>query len=125
MTKAICATAVVVTICIAIVLADQPLQSKPLQAGRLDSQIGPANPQRYKPIQTAKDWGNPYLLISRDGVVVIAKGLPSGRQTVASTELQRTLIGLPLSAWPYGRVVALQGIGIRAAGDEQPIADNP
>jgi len=64
-------------------------------------------------------------VIRREGIEVIAKGLPAGRQTVASTDLQRTLIELPVTAWPYGKVVAVQDIGIRAAdgSDEQPIAD--
>jgi hypothetical protein len=124
MTKAACGTAVVLTICVAIVIADQPLQNDSAQAGRLSSQIGPAAPQRYKSIRDAKDWGNPYLMIRREGIEVIAKGLPFGRQTVTAADLQRTLIALPVTAWPYGKVVAVQDIGIRAAGDEQPIADN-
>ena len=56
----------------------------------------------------------------------VAKGVPSGRQTVASTDLRRTLLELPVTAWPYGRVVVVQDSGIVAAdgSDEQPIADN-
>jgi hypothetical protein len=123
MTKAMCGTAVLLTICVTIVLADRSLQNKPVEVGRLDSRIGPLNPQRYKSIRDAKDWENPYLVIRREGIEVIANGL-SGRQIVTSTDLQRTLIELPVTAWPYGKVVAVQDIGIRAAGDEQPIADN-
>jgi len=46
-------------------------------------------------------------------------------QNDASTDLRRTLVALPVTAWPYGRVVALQDIGIRVSdrSDEQPIAD--
>jgi len=118
--------AFVLMICAASVLAARPVQTDTVQAGRLNARIGPADPQRYKSIRDAKDWENPYLVIRREGIEVIAKGLPSGRQTVAATDLQRTLIDLPATAWPYGRVVAMQDIGIRAAdrGDEQPIADN-
>lgn len=115
-----------VTFCAASVLAGRPAQNDSVETRRLKSQIGPANPRRYKFILDAKDWANPYLVIRRDGIEVISKGLPSGRRTVSSTDLRRTLIELPTTAWPYGRVVVVQDIGIRAAdhSDEQPIADN-
>jgi hypothetical protein len=102
------------------------MQNDSVQAGRLNARIGPANPQRYKSIHDAKNWQNPILVIRRDGIEVISKGLPSGQRTVASTDLRRTLIDLPVTAWPYGRVVAVQDIGLRAAdlSDEQPISDN-
>ena len=45
---------------------------------------------------------------------------------MAATDLQRTLIELPVAAWPYGRVVAVSEIGIVASDgtDKKPIADN-
>ena len=91
-----------------------PLQSGSGQTGRLDQRIGAAVPQRYKAIRDAKDWENPYLVIRRDGIEVIVRRLPASRQTVAAADLERTLIGLPVTAWPYGRVAAVQEIGIRA-----------
>src|SRR5881227_2207053 len=118
--------AVVLTICAASMLAARPVQTDTVQAGRLNARIGPANPQRYKSIRDAKDWENPYLVIRRDGIEVIAKSVPSGRKTVASTDLRRTLLELPVIAWPYGKVVAVQDIGIRAGdgSDEHLIADS-
>ena len=126
MTSSICGAALVLTIGAASALAGGPIQNDSVQAGRLNARIGPANPQRYKSIHDAKDWKNPILVIRQDGIEVISKGLPSGQRTVASTDLQRTLIDLPVTAWPYGRVVAVQDIGLRAAdlSDEQPIAHN-
>ena len=84
MTKTLCGAALLLTICTASVLARRPLQSDSVQAGRLNSRIGPANSQRYKSIREAKDWENPYLVIRREGIEVIARGLPAGRQTIAS-----------------------------------------
>ena len=126
MTSSICGAAFVLTIGAASALAGRPMQNDSVQAGRLNARIGPANPQRYKSIHDAKNWQNPILVIRRDGIEVISKGLPSGQRTVASTDLRRTLIDLPVTAWPYGRVVAVQDIGLRAAdlSDEQPISDN-
>jgi len=126
MTQTMCRAALLLAICTASVLAGRLVQNDSAETGRLNSRIGPADPQRYKSIRDAKDWANPYLVIRRDGIEVISKGLPSGRRTVASPDLRRTLIELPVTAWPYGRVVVVQDIGIRAAdqSDEQPIADN-
>ena len=72
------------------------------------------------------DWQNPYLVIRRDGIEVIGSGITSGRRTVVATDLERTLIELPITAWPYGRVVVVQEIGIRAADgiDDKLIAAN-
>jgi hypothetical protein len=124
MRTALYGAAVVLTISVSSGLADRPVQNDSVQAGRLNSRIGPANPDRYKSIRDAKDWENPYLVIRRDGIEVIAKSLPSGRTTVAAADLQRTLIALPVTAWPYGRVIVVQDIGIRTPGDDQPIANN-
>lgn len=100
------------------------MQSGSVQTGRMNPRIGPSAPERYKSIRDAKDWENPYLVNRRDGIEVIA--LASGRKTVAAADLEQTLIELPLTAWPYGRVVALQEIGVRAAdrSDDKLIADN-
>jgi hypothetical protein len=48
------------------------------------------------------------------------------RRTVASTDLQRTLVDLAVSAWPYGRVAAVEEIGIREVDgtDDRRIAGN-
>jgi hypothetical protein len=125
MTKTIGVIAVGLLICAASALTGS-LQSGSVQIGRLNPEIRPAAPQRYKSIRDAKDWENPYLVIRRDGIEVIAKGLASGRKTVAAADLEHTLIELPVAAWPYGRVAAVQEIGIRAAdrSDEKLIADN-
>jgi hypothetical protein len=126
MTNSICGTKLVLTIGAASALAASPIQNDSVQPGRLNARIGPASPQRYKSIQDAKQWRNPILVIRADGIDVISKGLPSGERTVAPTDLRRTLIDLPVTAWPYGRVVAMQDIGLRRAdlSDGPAIANN-
>jgi hypothetical protein len=108
------------------VLAVPPVLINSVQTDRLNSQIGPANPQVYKSIRDAGNWKNPYLVVRREGIEVIARGLGSGRQTVPASDLRRTLVELPVSAWPYGRIVAMQDINLRSVdlGDEEPIAGN-
>ncbi len=90
--------------------ACSPAPCKAAQSVRDDSthESGPAAPERYKSVRDAKDSENPYLVIRRDGIELIAKGLASGRKTVAAVDLEQTLIELPLTAWPYGRVVTVQ-----------------
>jgi hypothetical protein len=103
------------TICAATVFVAGSLQREttvPLR--RLDFQIAAGDRQLHKSIQDAKDWRNPYLVIRADGIAMIASGIPSGRKTVATAELHQTLIELPANAWPYGKGVAVQDIGIRA-----------
>jgi hypothetical protein len=113
----------VLTICAVGLLAGWPVQR---DSERLNPRIGPANPRLYRSIHDARDWKNPILIIRRDGIEVISNGVLSGGRIVAPTDLQRTLIDLPLTAWRYGRVVAVQEIGLRAPdfSDTKPMADN-
>lgn len=96
----------------------------PAQEEQLSSRIPAADHEKVKSIRDAKDWDNPYLVVRADGIEVISKAIPSGRKLVALAELRRTLIDLPTSAWPYGRVVAMQEAGVRAPGDDKPIGRN-
>jgi hypothetical protein len=124
MTNTIGAIAGVVLICAASALAGST-QSSSAQT-RLNPRIRPADAQRYKSIQDGKDWENPYLVTGPDGIHVRAKGLPAGGKTVAAADLERTLTRLPVTAWPYGRLVAVQEPSIRRGerSDDEPIADN-
>jgi hypothetical protein len=91
---------------------------------RLNPKIPRANGEKYRSIRDAKEWRNPLLTIRADGIEVNAKGLASGR-TVAPSDLLRTLVSLPVDAWPYGRVVSASDIGIREPGrDDEPIRRN-
>ena len=95
-----------------------------VHAGGLDPRIGPADVQRYESIRDSGDWQNPFLTIRSEGVEITLRR--SGSHIVAVADLGQALIGLPVSAWPYGRVVAVTVIGIRAPdrGDEGPITEN-
>ncbi len=90
----------------------------------LDPKIGPANPKKYKDVRDAKDWANPYLTVLANGIEVRATGLPGGSKIVPVGELWGTLAGLPVAAWPYGRVIAGQEIGIRSGNDDAAIKKN-
>jgi hypothetical protein len=94
------------------------------QADQLNSRIPPADRGKYQSVLDAKDWGNPYLVIRADGVEVKARNLPNNGRTIAVKDLKKTLTGLPVEAWPYGKVVAAVEIGIRSPGDDKAIEQN-
>jgi hypothetical protein len=77
----------------------------------LNPRIGSPISAKYGPIRDAKDWLNPYLQVCAGGVDVTKR-----KSLVAIRELSGTLIKLPVEAWPYGRVVALQECSIDVAG---------
>lgn len=52
-----------------------------------------------------KNWRNPYLIVRADGVTVLDVA-DSAELTVKPDDLLATLSRLPVSNWPYGRVVA-------------------
>ena len=45
----------------------------------------------------------------------MVRSITKDRRVLAITDLRRTLVDLPVAAWPYGRVIAVQdcSIGIR------------
>lgn len=89
----------------------------------LDPRIPPDDPDKYKSIRDARDWQNPYLVIQRDGIAFRCLAISEQDwQIIAPEELREKLMGLPVSAWPYGRTVAVQEIGIRSGGDDKYIA---
>jgi hypothetical protein len=81
---------------------------------KLDSRIQPPDPRKYEGVRDGNDWLNPYLVFRPDGVEVISSALPAGREVVSRNELKKVLISLPVSAWPYGRVIGVQDVGIRS-----------
>lgn len=76
--------------------------------------IGPPNRALYRSIRGARAWQNPIIIVQDDGVDVQAKGVTgiNGSKHVAVEELKALLASLPVSAWPYGRVVAQTDQGI-------------
>lgn len=117
---------VIVTVVVLLSLAiGFPIQSasEETNALRISADIPAPDTQKYVKIRDARDWRNPYLIVLKDGVDVRANGF---RGTVPVSELRRVLVRLPLAAWPYGRVVAVQEMSLRAVGgvDDAPIKAN-
>jgi hypothetical protein len=88
----------------------------------LQNRIPKPDPKKYRAVQDAKDWKNPYLIIRRDGIEIV--GMTAVGQAIPVDSATRVLSGLPDSAWPYGLVVAVQNVGLVSEGDPPHIEAN-
>jgi hypothetical protein len=84
---------------------------------RLDPAIGPPIPEKYTSIRDARDWQNPYLSVCRQGVIVNVRSVKRLSDTAPIETLRTALLNLPVTAWPYGRIVALSDCSIGEPGD--------
>ena len=82
----------------------------PSAAARLAA-ISDADASQYAHLPSMKQWRNPYLIVSQDGISFFDVS-NSEERVLKENELLDTLAGLTSSAWPYGRVVAVQEVGI-------------
>ena len=104
------------------VLLQQPALSVSPEA-RIQ-QIPPADPKKYREVSgDYRNWQNPYLIIRKDGVGLLDVANDEQR-LIKLEDLTQALAQLPPSAWPYGRVVAVQENGVRATGDDVLIRKN-
>jgi hypothetical protein len=94
--------------------ASQADRSTPQGATRLDPKIPAPIEAQYRNIRDAKDWRNPKLDVGADGITVNSLSLRSGRKTASANELRAALVSLPITDWPYGRVVGAQDPSIRS-----------
>jgi hypothetical protein len=81
-------------------------------------QIPPADPQKYAAVRDMKAWRNPYLIVRVDGVGLLDVS-NNEQQIVDPDKLSAALARLPVSAWPYGRVVAIQEIAAASSDQER------
>jgi hypothetical protein len=77
---------------------------------RIPARISPADPGKYRNVQDASDWNNPFVVITSDGFNLRFHG---GQMHGPLSTLARTVLGLPDSAWPYGRALAASESGVQ------------
>lgn len=73
-------------------------------------QIPPADPEKYGQVRNMKTWRNPYMLVKQDGLWLVDVN-NNEEHPLLPDQLLNALAALPASAWPYGRIVAVQEIG--------------
>src|SRR5947209_7116497 len=96
-------------------------QSNALAKIKLDSRIPPADPSKYKDVGNGDAWQNPSLVVYPDGIEIISKSPLAERKIVPAAQLAKTLVALPLMAWPYGRVIAISETSLRNGFFGSPI----
>ena len=92
------------------------------RSGDLDPRIPAADRSQYQ--HHTRDWRNPFLVVVRDGLELKSTAIDGGEKTITLDQLRDTLKELPVSAWPYGRVVGYQETPIRSGDDDEMIRRN-
>jgi len=88
----------------------------PAAEPKLDPRIPPADPKQYSTDPDERNWKNPRLDVTTAGFWLLSRSTP-GKRFVTVIDLRRVLTALPVSDWPYGRVVVVQLPSL--GGDEQ------
>jgi hypothetical protein len=92
----------------------EPFQTtKPTDLERIPT----ADSSKYPTLSNMKDWQNPYLVVRDDGIGLVDL---SNREihVLKPEEVPAELVSLPLSAWPYGRVVLVTQAAPKNASDQ-------
>jgi hypothetical protein len=76
--------------------------------------IPSADSAKYAHVRDMKSWRNPYLIVRTDGVALYDPA-DSAEILVKPEDVVAALARLPVSYWPYGRVVAAQENAVRAS----------
>jgi hypothetical protein len=104
---------------VAVVVATLPTAGSAQSSNQqLNPRIESPVPARYDVVRDANDWLNPYLQVCASGVDVTVRSIKR-KSSVAIRDLRDTLVKLPLKAWSYGRIVALQECSIGVPGDAE------
>ena len=112
---------VLATIAVLFSACSRPSQIATKSASETSSEvriqeIPPADPEKFSGSRDTKAWRNPYLMLKKDGIWLVDLA-NNEEHLVKSDQVLDALADLPATAWPYGRVVAVQEIG--SAGSEE------
>jgi hypothetical protein len=75
-----------------------------------------ADPAKYPNFNDMGGWKNPYLVVRDDGLGIVDLSNHEIRM-LKPEEIPAELVSLPLSAWPYGRVVLVAQAAPRDASE--------
>ena len=101
-----------VTILLMVTLPGAFVQSMNDRVSVLTEDVGPANPEKYRSVTDGADWKNPSLTVQPSGIE-IRTSKADGPLTVPVIGVIRYLSTLPMTAWPYGLVVAVSDNGVK------------
>jgi hypothetical protein len=103
--------------------AIQAAPSNAADAGpKLNGRIPRADPKQYEAVLDWRDWRNPWLDAVQNGFWLHSRSTPQ-KKFVTLADLRRVLTQLPVSDWPYGRVVVIQSPSIIGSVEEWRVVD--
>lgn len=79
----------------------------------LNPNIPSADLKKRNVVRDGPDWKNPFLVVGSAGIKVISASRPQESEIIPLEQLAMTLKELPISDWPYGRIIAIQSQSIR------------
>ena len=88
------------------------------QLEQLDPRVGPAVTSAFADVRDSRRWMNPFLSVCPQGVHVAVRSVDTDVR-IPIADLRRTLLDLPIEAWPYGRVVAFSDCSLRGLDDDR------
>jgi hypothetical protein len=117
-------------------------RAKTQEAAQEIDQIPPPAKSRYLAVHTEESWANPFLVVGRDSIrvrVILPDAMPNSYGTgtmlrpadarkqdldVRLTDLPTALSAVPVGAWPYGRVVAVEEAPLTVKADRPQVRRN-
>lgn len=99
----------------------QKAQQSP-DASTLLQAVAPADPVKLASQEENKHWSNPYLVIRPQAVGLLSGVAANEEQIVKPEEVLKALAELPVSAWPYGRAVAILVDAKPTSSEQEKIA---
>ena len=84
----------------------------------LSNTIPPPDRKQFLTVKRQEDWRNPFLQLNSDGTVTLL-ATSNASQTLTGVNLEKALLELPVSDWPFGRVIAVQPCAARSEDKAQ------
>ena len=95
----------------------QEAKAAPDAVSRLQA-VAPADPAKFPALRESKHWSNPYLVVRPEAVGLLTEVAANEEQILKPEDVLKALAELPVSAWPYGRAVAIL-VDAKATSSEQ------
>ena len=95
----------------------QEAKAAPDAVSRLQA-VAPADPAKFPAQRESKHWSNPYLVVRPEAVGLLTDVAANEEQILKPEDVLKALAQLPVSAWPYGRAVAIL-VDAKATSSEQ------
>jgi hypothetical protein len=89
----------------------------------LSNLIPPPDRKQFLTVKRQEDWRNPFLQLGADGTVTLLAA-SNASQKIEAVALEKALVELPASDWPFGRVIAVQPCAIRSEDKEQYVLED-